>query len=198
MEKPSRNDVVLYVTNDMYGGERTIESLARFQTFIDLWKENGPFRILLSGGLANAQGLTIAQDIKQMILDEIPEAEDWILPQRDECSSDTWTQMVNSTKIFHQYCREEANLLNIYPRLFVISDRLHLRNIRRMGIILGIMIIPVISRLSGGLIYWARRFSTEVIRFLWSLFDPEHKHPSIAKRRRKAILEASRQLPADP
>lgn len=182
------DDVVAFITNDMYGGEWTPESTSRFMTLMRARKEHRYFRLVVSGGLENRHGISIAQSIaERMHRFGIPDQE--ILRPFDEASSDTWTQIENIVKIFKSY---SAGLSKnkVTPRLFVISDDLHLFNITRMAQTLGIKIYPIVSPLSGSVIFKLRRFLNEALRFAWSIFDPRYQHPVMQKRRERVTDEA--------
>lgn len=191
---PRPQDVVVCITNDIFGAEWTLESVARFTTFRNLWKQHGPFHIIFSAGLANADDLTIAEDMRNRFGRNAATDSKYVLPLDTE-SADTSTQIKNIVKIYEAYRLAALKQARSEPDLFIVSDSLHLFAISRLAHRLGVDIEPVISPLSGDWIYHLKRFWIEVIRFIWSLFDPLYDDPKITKMNQQRTAQAALKTP---
>lgn len=184
-------DVLCLFTNDLFGGEWNAESQRRLQTYLDLWDKAGPFFWIASGGVQNKDGLSIAQSIIDMVTTHDERAIDYLIGS-EEVGVDTWTQLERIKEIFDSY---RANNFLEDIRLFVVSDRLHLWNILRIGRTIDLPLHPILSPLSGNFIYKFGRFYTEVVRFLVGLIDPHYQNTIWVKIRQKRVAKAATMEP---
>lgn len=184
-------DILCLFTNDLFGGEWNVESQKRLKTYLDLWDETGPFFWIASGGLHNKDGLSIAQSIINVITFHDTKAAGYLIGY-EETGVDTWSQLEKIKAIFDSY---KANSSSGDTGLFVVSDCLHLWNIRRIGQATNLPLYPIPSSLSGNLYYKLGRLFTEAIRFLVGLVDPHHQNPIWVKVRQKRIAKAATMEP---
>jgi hypothetical protein len=110
-------------------------------------------------------------------------------------SADTSGQVKNIVKIYETYRLDQLKSARSEPDLYIISDRLHLFAIRRLAHRLGVDIDPIVSPLSGDWIYRLKRFWVEVIRFIWSIFDPLYDEPLITEMNQKRTEQAKLRTP---
>lgn len=186
-------DIGVYITADMYGGERNEESLNRFQTFCKLWKTYGPFYWFASGGLSNNTGLSIAYCFEYDFLYNFPEAEPFLIG-REENSADTWTQLENMAPLIKNFQLSQCKINGFMPQVFMVSDPWHLPNIILMCETLSLSVLPIPSAMSGGLIYRLKRSATEFARSQFMVKDPSFQSPRFKKMRQKRI-EIARTMP---
>lgn len=183
---------MLWKTNDCEPYEWTAESLARMDKLIDFWIDSGPFYIILSGGLPNKNGVTIADTIGEKITELIPDACDFIIPEMDTLSQDTAGEVEYITPI---YLKHYKTYPNHQPRLYVLSNFQHVIRLWIMFLFKGIRIGLIISPISGNVTFKIKRFLNESILLLLTLVDPTYKLFIFRNERsRRASLARSRDL----
>lgn len=167
--KINAEDVVLWVTNDCEPFEWTFESRKRFETFIKFWKQNGPFHILVSGGIPNKAGKTIADAIAKKMVEYFYDIEQYFLPF-ENTSSDSAEAVIETTEIFLEYKKQNKN-----SRLFIVSNFWHSIRIWIMFFYQGIAIRRIVSPTSGGLAFRFKRFINEIVLIAITIVDPCYK-----------------------
>lgn len=165
-------DVVLWKTNDCEPYEWTKESNQRFTRFVQFWNEYGPFHILISGGIPNSVGKTIAHAIKERMTMECPGSEQYFLHPAETKSSDTAGEVIYGTRIFKKHYRKYQQF---HPRLFVLSNFWHLKRLFIQFLYKGIIIRQVISPTSGGISFRLKRFLNEIVLLGVTIFDPNYR-----------------------
>lgn len=185
-------DAVLWKTNDCEPYEWTEESLARMTKLVNFWRESGPFYIILSGGLPNKNGATIADSIKEKILTMIPETQSFIIPEQDNQSQDTAGEVEFVAPIFLKHSQRFSAYR---PRLFVLSNFQHVMRLWIMFLFKRIKIGLIISPLSGGFAFKTKRFLNETILFILTIVDPNYRLFIFQRERtRRAKLARNRDL----
>ena len=187
-------DVVVFFTNDLFGGEWNAETRLRIETYCQAWKNCGPFYWIASGGLPNRNGLTIAQSIIDVFTGFEKKAQEYLIGI-DEIGVDTYTQLEKIKPIFEAFWLENPGY---DAHIFAVSDKVHLWNMRRIAKrSFGYELNPLPSPMGGNLTYKVGRLMTEIVRFYFSIIDPYYQRPFCRRMRQTRIERALTRVPGE-